>query len=115
MGLKTNTKYEADAGTIHRIKVDSTRTSVIGTPPTGAIDSRVSAMQSRAKGEYGLKPRGVMLSRTVGTAPNSFKKFTFLPVLTETAFGGSTFNIGETITINSVAWTVESKLDETGK
>ena len=115
MATKTTVKYESDTGIIHKMKVDSTRTGVIGTAPTGAIDSNISVKQSLGRSGYGIKPRGVMLSRTLGTAPDTFKKTTFLPVVTVTALGTSAFDIGATITINSIAWKVESKQGERAK
>ena len=113
-GLKKNTKYEADNGQIHRIKIDDERFTHVGTPPSGTLDSKISVKLSKHRGGYGLKPRGVVLSRVLGTAPNTFKKFSFLPVLTVTAFATSAFDVGATITIGSTAWTVESKQDEQG-
>jgi len=112
MGLKTTVKYESDAGTIHPLRLDSTRVSAAGTAPTGAQDSDVSAKVSKSTREAGLKPRGVRLVRTIGTAPNQFKRYTFLPVLTQTALDGAGFNVGATITIDGVAWTVARRLPE---
>lgn len=112
MVLKVTTKYEDEDGGIHPIRLASTHSSVAGTPPTGAVDSNISAKVSKSSRSYGLRPRGVRLSRIVGTAPDQFKRYTFLPVLTPTALAGSGFNVGSTITIDGVAWTVAKKVPE---
>ena len=112
MATKTTVKYESDTGLVHPMKVDSTRTTHIGTAPTGAYDTKISVKQSKSKSEAGIKPRGVRLSRILGTAPDTFSKTTFLPVVTVTALATSAFDIGATITINSIAWKVESKVGE---
>lgn len=112
MVLKVNTKYEDNDTAIHPIRLNSTHASVAGTAPTGAIDSNISAKVSKSARSYGLRPRGVRLSRLVGTAPDQFKRYAFLPVLTQAAFGTAAFNVGATITIDSVAWTVVKKVAE---
>lgn len=112
MGLKVTTKYEDEDGGIHPIRLDTTRTGVAGTPPSGAVDSSISAKVSKSSRSYGLRPRGVRLSRILGTAPNQFKRYTFLPVLTPTALAGAGFATGSTITIDGTAWTVAKKVAE---
>jgi hypothetical protein len=110
--LKVTTKYEDEDGNIHPIRLNSTHSAVAGTPPSGAVDSDISAKVSKSSRAYGLRPRGVRLSRIVGTSPDQFKRYSFLPVLTPTALAGSGFNIGSTITIDSVAWTVAKRVAE---
>lgn len=109
---KVKSKYEcSDTTLIHPIVIDSTALAVL-TAPAGAVTSGISAQVSKGNSEHGLRPRGVNLSRLVGTAPNQFKKYKFLPVLTEAEYADTTFAIGATVTIASVAWTVDSKVPE---
>lgn len=108
----TTTKYEADNGDIHPIRIDSTRIAAAGTAPTEAQTSSVFAKISKTNREFGLRPRGLRLVRTVGTAPDTFKKYTFLPILTEAAFGGTGSSVGSEITIDTVVWTVAAKVPE---
>lgn len=112
MATKSLGKYESDNETIHGILLEPSRLAKAGTPPSGEIDSPIKVKISKSNKEFGLRPRGVRLSQTLGTAPNTFKKYAFLPVLTVTAFNSSTFALGATIEIDSVNWTVVAKVPE---
>lgn len=112
MVARTDTKYEANAGSIHRILLTPEYAAVAGTPPMGDVDSSIRPKVTKTKREFGIKPRGVTLVRTIGTAPDTFKKYTFLVVLTETAWNGATFAPGATITIDSVDYTVVNRVGE---
>lgn len=108
MVAKTVTKYEADSGDIHGILLHPDKAAVAGSPPTGDVSSPIKAKISKTNKEYGIRPRGVRLARIIGTAPDTFKKYAFLPVLTSAAMGTPAFAIGATITIGGVAWIVVS-------
>lgn len=108
----TTTKYESDTGTIHPIRIDSERVAASGAAPAGAITSNAFAKISKTNREFGIRPRGVRLSRTLGTAPLTFKKYTFVPVLSATAWVGAAFNPGAEVTIDEVAWTVVARVPE---
>lgn len=110
MVAKTKTKYEADSGTVHKITIATANVTAAGAAPGGAVDSPVRAKVSRSKREYGLAPRGVRLGRTVGTAPDTFVKYAFLPILTPTAFDAIT--IDQSITYSGNAYKVISKIPE---
>lgn len=105
-------KYESDSGLIHPINLSAARLAVAGTPPTGAVDTQVQAKVSKSNREFGIRPRRVLLSRTVGTAPNQFVRRTSLPVLTPTAFASATFAIGADITIGGTEWEIYAKQGE---
>jgi len=108
----TITKYQSDEETIHPIRIQSDRVAEAGAAPTGETNSNIKAKISKSAREFGLRPRGVRLVRTVGTAPDTFKKYTFLPVLTETAFNTAAFAPGETITLGTVNWTISARVVE---
>ena len=112
MALRTTTKYQDNDDNVRRIVLSADYAAQAGTPPTGAIDVSGTVKVSKSTRAYGIKPRGVRLSRIIGTSPNQFKKYAFLPVLTQTAFDSSTYDVGATITIGSVAWTVAKKIGE---
>lgn len=103
-----NTKYEADNGDIHPIRLNTATAGAAGAAPSGAVSNPVKCKVSKTNREFGLRPRGLLLSRDVGTAPNNFKKYRFLPILTATQFQQpeSTYNIGGT------TWTFVSKVPE---
>lgn len=83
---KELTKYESDTGEIHPIIIDDATTTAVGTPPAGAVTNNIKAKVSRSKREFGLRPRGLRLGRRLGTAPDTFIKYAFCPILTPTAF-----------------------------
>ena len=112
MAVLTKTKYESDLGSIHPISVTGDRFLVVGTPPTGSVDSSIKAKISKSNKEYGLRPRGVMLEKVFGAEPDTFKKYTFLPVLTAAEWASATFAIGGTITIGGEVWIISSKIPE---
>jgi hypothetical protein len=83
-----------------------------GTPPSGEVTQNVKIKVTKSSREFGIKPRGVALSRTLGTAPDTFTKQAFLPVLTPAAFATPAFAIGSSITIGGVVWTVVGRRAE---
>lgn len=107
-----NVKYESDTGDIHLMRLLPVRAAVAGTPPAAATTSSIKVKVSKTNGEYGIRPRGVTLSRVLGTAPDTFSKTSFLPVVTPADFATSTFQLGETVTIDSVVWTIISRKAE---
>lgn len=107
-----STKYEANNGDIHFIRLSPDYAAQAGNPPAGGVNTNVKAKISKSNREFGIRPRRVILSRTVGTEPDTFKKYTSLPVLTQTAFNTATYALGETITIDQNTWIIVSKQDE---
>lgn len=105
-------KYEADSGQIHLLTMDADRLAQAGAPPEGASNSSIRAKISKSNREYGIRPRGVRLGRTVGTAPDTFVKYAFLPVLTPTAFNGTGFTLGGSITIGTIVWEIIARVTE---
>lgn len=112
MAARTRTKYEADDGTIHPILMTADYAAAAGAAPAGAVNSDIKVKISKGNKEYGIRPRGVTLSRVAGTAPDTFTKTTFLPVLTETAYDSAAFANNATISIGSTSWTVVGKRPE---
>lgn len=112
MPARTRTKYESDGGDIHPISLTAAYAAAAGTAPTGAIDNDIQVKVTKTNREFGLRPRGVRLYRVLGTAPNTFVRYTFLPVLTETAWSGNGFAPETAITINSIEWKVLKRVSE---
>jgi len=112
MANRTKTKYEANSGSIHPISLTTDYAAQAGTPPGGAIDSDIKVKVSKTNREHGIRPRGVRLYRQIGTPPNAFIRYGFLPVLTETAWNGAGFAPEADITIGSVDWKVLSRQAE---
>lgn len=104
-------KYEAESGTIHPLRLDDARASVAGPAPAADIDSGAATVKiSKSRGQFGIRPRGVRLVRTVGTAPNQFKKYTFLPCLTPARYNALTR--GTDVTIGGTSWEVSKQVPE---
>jgi len=112
MPAMTRTKYESNDAEIYSIKLTPAFAEKAGTAPTGAVTSPIKVKVSKGNREYGIRPRGVTLARTVGTDPDTFVKTTFLPVLTLSAFSSATFALDAKITIDGTEWTVVSKRGE---
>lgn len=112
MAAKTTTQYEANDGSVHSLLLDQDRFAAAGTPTTNAIDSPIKAQISKGNKEFGLRPRGVRLARLVGAPPDTFRKYTFLPVLTIADYNSAGFAIGASISIGGVAWEVVGKVPE---
>lgn len=106
------TKYEADSGAIHTITMSADRIAVAGTPPAGDVDSDIRVKISKTDREFGIKPRGVSLARTVGTAPDTATKYSFLPVLSQADFTGSGFSLGTSITYGGFTWEIVARFGE---
>jgi len=113
MGFK-DVKYQTDAGTVVNIRAsDATIAATGNTAVTAALDDEkiwafASNPGSRRKRQ--LNARGVVLGRTVGTAPNAFVRKTFMPVFSKAALDA--MEKGTAVTLNGVAYTIRSKIDE---
>lgn len=108
MVANVNTRYEADGGDIHPIRLRPDTAAVAGTAPAGAITSSIRTKVSKGNREFGIRPRGVTISRTLGTAPDTFTVTQFIPCLTPAAYGVTPFVVGATITYQANPWTVVS-------
>lgn len=113
----TDSKYEADGGDIHYIRLDAGATAVANnTAPTGAINSDIKCKVSKTNREHGLRPRMVRLRRriTAGTGDTAVtaSKYARVPILTEAAFSNAAFNIGAEVTYKTQTWTVVGKVAE---
>lgn len=104
--------YTDDKAVTHPIRLDAATATAGSFTATGTATSDVQAKVSKSDREFGLRPRGVRLSRNLGseTVPNL--RYKFLPVATLEAYNGTTFDREATVTIGSVAWTVVSRSPE---
>ncbi len=108
----TTVKYEADDSTIYSLKLTPDFAAAAGTEPTGGVNSDVKPKITKTNREHGIRPRAVRLVRTVGTAPDTFKKYAFLPVLTAVEWGSGAYSPGAAINIGTTAYTVSSRIAE---
>lgn len=105
-------KYESDDGDIKPIRVSAETIAAAGAQPGGAINDFDYVKVSKGNREFGQRPRGVRLSRNLGTAAVPNLRYKFLPVFTQSEWGSANFAIGATVTVGGVAWEVVSKVPE---
>lgn len=106
MAAFTKTKYEADSGDIHPIRLRAETAAVAGTAPGGAVTNSIRAVVRKGRNKSGLGARGVTAARTRGTGNDTFQEFIFIPCLTPGAFGAGNFVVGATITYKTFTYTV---------
>lgn len=107
------TKYEANNGDIYAIKLSFIDAAAAGSPPTGAVTQPHRVKVSKTNREVGIRPRGVRLVRQIAAGANDFLyKYKFLPVLTAAQWGTGGFAIDQTITLDTVEWTVKALVPE---
>lgn len=102
MVARNSYKYEADAGSIHLMKLTPAIGGAGGTEPTGAVNSKIRPKLSKSNAEFGIRPRFVVAGLTVGTAPNTFTKYKRVPVFTATSFASAAYQPGATLAIDTV-------------
>lgn len=103
-------KYQANDGTIHPLRISEDRVAAAGAAPAGDIDSDIRVKVSKGNTEFGIRPRGVRLARTIGEGENAFTKYSFLPILTESVWDG--LALQATLTIGGIEWTIIAKIAE---
>lgn len=112
MAILTKVKYESNDSTVYSLQLTPDFATAAGTEPTGGVSSDVKPKISKSNKEHGIRPRGVRLVRTVGTAPDECKKYTFLPVLTQVEWLSGAYAPGAAINIGTTAWEVSSRIQE---
>lgn len=114
MGRTVLRKYSTDSGTIVRIRMGTDAAALASNPePAGAIDdANIFAFASNpgSRRKKALNARGLVLGRTVGAAPNTFVRRTFVPISTKTALDA--IAIDTAVTIGGAEYTVKSKIQE---
>lgn len=88
------TKYQSDGGDVHAIRLSPEKVPTAGAPPAAVIDTPIRVKVSKGNQEYGIRPRGVVIGRTVGVAPDTFVRTAFIPVLTPTTFASAAYAEG---------------------
>ncbi len=101
--------YDSDQGFTALIRQSTAEAAASGAAG-GTVDAPFHVYSSGSRRRFGVHARGVRLSRVVGTAPNQFTKNSFLAYPTPAAYDA--VELASTVTINSVAWTVSSKVPE---
>lgn len=108
MGFRT-LKYEADNGDIHPIRVASSYVTAIGAEPSGAISNDLNARTRKGNREFGLRARGHRFYREVGSGDDTFRRYAFVPKMTEAAWSATPSG---TVTFAGETWTFLSRVPE---
>lgn len=111
----SKSKYQSDALNIHPIRLLPDTLEAAGPVPAAAVNVSISADIIKGKRQYGLGPRGVRASKVFGVAPNTFKKYIFIPVLSKASWGAGNFVVGGEITYKTDTWVIESLTPEFSK
>lgn len=113
---KVKTKYEGDDGSIMVIRTSAPASGdFTNTAPTAAVGSKLKPKLSKNKAEYGLRPRYLILERTVAyTAPSAFTRSlrTRVPVLTKAIWNGTTTALDATVKWQTFDWKVAGREEE---
>lgn len=107
--------YTTDAGTVGRIRMSKQAQDYVGQGAlnTAIDDSNVFAFASNpgSKRKKALNARGIILTREVGTAPNTFLRRTFIPITTKAAL--DLITVGTAVpAYGGFAWVVADKVNE---
>lgn len=114
-GVFSSSKYETDAGAIHRIRVQpETLLANVGganSAPSGAIDTPGTVRVGGGNRAFGIKARSVTV-RWTSAAPTDYadNQYIRIPVLTKTLY--DSINPGDTGTYLSTNVTVVGKNPE---
>lgn len=109
----TNIKYQSESGAVYKMRVSDDKLGLAGEDAiTAAVtDPNVDVYAGgQGRKRHGIHARGVRMSTTVGTAPNTFKKYVFVPCATkaiQTALLASTTVTYKTLTFDSFTTVAE--------
>lgn len=112
MAILSDAKYEADDGKIYPIRLNADTLAAAGAEPAGGVTENVRVKVSKTNREFGIAPRKVILSRTAGAAPDNFRVYASLPVLTAAAFNSPAFTVGASITLGGEVYVIIGKRGE---
>lgn len=101
--------YEVDETTSVLMRLSQATATAVGAEtgePTLAFHLKVNSGRS----EFGIVPRGLNLSRSVGSEEDSATKNAFVPVATQDAL--DTFNIGDELAVGGTTWTIAGKRNQ---
>lgn len=104
-------KYEADDGSVRPIRIQPETLGFLdNAEPSGGADGPYVKV-SGSRRSFGLHPRKITISRSVGNADyGTGKAYASLPILTKQVFDDAT--VGSTVAYAGVDWVIASKTSE---
>lgn len=110
MPAYTRTKYQADSGFVHAIRINPITVTLAGAAPVDPVDSEVRVKISKGNREFGIRPRRIKIGKTFGVAPNTFVRTAYIAVLTPATFAAATHQLNAVVTYKGDAdWQVISR------
>lgn len=110
MGFQ-RTKYEAGFGIIF-VELSDEEVAVAGTEPTAAADANLTAYASGSRRRNGVHTRGALLTREITDGTDTATLTKFLTLRSAADLTASAYQVGQTVTIGTTAWTVSRLRDE---
>jgi len=104
--------YTAESGDTHPIRLNADSATAGSFAAGATATSDIIAKVSKSDREFGLRPRGVRLSRNIGTDEIPNMRYRFLPVATESAYDAAAFNTNADVTVGSLTWQVVTRVPE---
>jgi hypothetical protein len=111
-GNFSDVAYESDLGFVCLIRISDGELAAT-TASQEAVDAPFHCLNSGSRRKFGIHPRGLVLSRVVGIAPNQFNKTSFLAAPTAVAYNAAV--VGSELSVGGNAWTVAGKRPESQK
>lgn len=111
----SRTKYEDNSLGVHSIKMSPEKLALAGTAPGDEVGAEGSVQVSKNSREYGIRPRGVTLSRTAIAPVGSSFTTVFLPVLTIDGYNSAAFALNTAKTYKTLAYTITARINESSK
>ncbi len=105
-------RYTCDNAIVVGLKLSTEKAALSGTETASPIDNQIKPKISKSNTEYGLRPRYVIIARLIGTAPDTFRKYARLPVLSASDFALPAFSIGASITYKGNTWEITAQCPE---
>lgn len=112
-------KYQTNAGSIFNVLLDDSDgiDGLIGTAPGGAYTENMTIRVTKNRKEVGIRPRQILLERTIGTAGSVTNcliqeavRYKRVPIPTETKWDSTALN--STVTIGGQSYKVVKKIPE---
>lgn len=111
MPAMVHTRYLADSGAIHPIRLRYNTAAIVGADaPGSSVTSSIQVKVSKSKRQFGLRPRGIQIGRSLVSGDITQIEYAFLPVLTPAALNG--YKKEDTISYNGATWRVVSIVPE---
>lgn len=106
MATRVDSKYEADGGGIHPLRLTVPYAEIAGTEPAGPVTDDDHIIVNKGKRKFGITPRHVVAVRVTGTGDASFRRYAKVILRSIADISGATYAPRASITINGNPYTI---------